>query len=94
MKLEKGDKDLLRSWGYSENDFPQIEEAMKKAKTTYELQGKGHDPADRITREEAVRLLGRREYLSGISRSAFHYSAARNTPDGKTVFFDSSKLFK
>ena len=81
MKLTKEDKALLTSWGYSENDFLQIEKATKKTMTTYELSCKI------ISREEVIQILGRTEYLSGIARSAFHGSASRGN-----VYFDSSKL--
>ena len=91
MKLTNEDKALLLDWGYPEEDFAQIEEAFQKSKTTYEL-------GDfRISREEAIRLLGRRQYLSGVARSAFHRTAAREVPmstSGEVVYFDSSKLFK
>lgn len=92
MELTKSDKALLASWGFREKDFPQIEEAMKKSKTKYKL---GATP---ISREKAIALLGREVYLSGISRSAFHFSAAREVPSKdvviKVVYFDSSSLFK
>lgn len=88
MKLTKADKDLLLSWGYDESDFPQIEEAMRKKKTQYELGN------SQISREEAIQRLGRRNFLSGIARSAFHYSAVRETIDGERVYFDSSRLFE
>ena len=88
MKLTKKDKDLLFSWGYTERDFPQIEEATRSAKTKYKLDGKP------IGRAEAICLLGRLTYLSGIARSAFHWSAIRETDDGREILFDSSRLFK
>jgi hypothetical protein len=88
VKLSENDKALLTKWGYPESDFSQIEEAMKKSKTKYELEG------FHISREEAIDLLGREEYLSGIARSAFHYTAARETANNKVVYFDSSNLFK
>ena len=91
MKLTSEDKQLLISWGYAENDFRQIEEAMQKSKTKYTL------GSFQISRDEALRLLGRREYLSGIARSAFHYTAARCVPmstTDETVYFDSSALFR
>lgn len=91
MKLTNEDKALLLHWGYTEKDFAQIEEAFQKSKTNYEL-------GDfRISREEAIRLLGRRQWLSGIARSAFHWTAAREVPmsmSGEVVYFDSSNLFK
>lgn len=88
MKLTNQDKMLLRGMGHDDKDFPQIEEAMRKYYTTYDLDG------ETISREQAIALLGREAYLSGISRSAFHYTAARSTDDGRVVGFDSSKLFK
>lgn len=88
MKLTEQDKKWLREFGHDDKDFPQIEEAMQKRYTTYDLDGQT------ISREQAIALLGRKTYLSGISRSAFHYSAVRCTDDEKCVGFDSSKLFK
>lgn len=88
MKLTNEDRAMLLDWGYPEEDFAQIEEAFKKSKTTYELGDTS------ISREDAIAALGRRDYLSGIARSAFHFTAARETADGKFVYFDSSKLFK
>lgn len=91
MKLAESDKELLISWGFAEKDFPQIEEAFQKSKTKYKL---GSTP---ISREKAINLLGRERYLSGISRSAFHFSAAREVPNsttGENIYFDSSALFK
>lgn len=86
MKLKKEDTELLKDWGFLEKDLKQIEEATKK--TTYEINDK------KISATKALEILGREEYLSGISRSAFHWSSARNNNNGETVFFDSSKLFE
>ena len=88
MNLTKTDKDLLLGWGYSERDFPQIEEALQKSKTKYKLE------SAQISRDKAISLLGREQFLSGISRSAFHHTAVRQTADGRFVFFDSSNLFR
>lgn len=85
MKLTNKDRKLLIKWGHDEKDFNQIEEATRK--TVYEMNGK------RIPRKKALEVLGKEEYLSGISRSAFHQSAVRNNND-KIIYFDSSKLFK
>lgn len=86
MKLTQADKILLLDMGNPESDFTQIEEATRR--TVYEYDGK------EINRGEAITLLGRRNYLAGIARSAFHWSAAQITPEGKYVFFDSSRLFE
>lgn len=86
MKLTKTDKELLIKWGNKEDDMQQIERATTK--TTYELND------EKISCKRALEVLGREEYLSGISRSAFHYSALRNNDNGETVYFNSSKLFE
>lgn len=88
MKLTAQDKEWLRGWGHDDSDFPQIEEAMHKNKTTYELDDKT------ISREQAINLLGRCDFIAGLSRSAFHYSAVRFLGDGRAVYFDSSNLFR
>lgn len=88
MKLTNEDKELLVSLGYPEDDFEQIEAAT--VVTTYKLNHK-----EKITRDKAIELLGRRTYLSGISRSAFHFTSCRQVEGtGDVVAFDSSKLFK
>jgi hypothetical protein len=86
MKLTQEDKTILREMGHKDSDFEQIEEATRR--TVYKCDGV------RITCAEAIELLGRRDFLSGISRSAFHWSAERVTPDGKSIYFDSARLFK
>lgn len=87
MKLTKLDKEYLKDLGVSEEDFRQIEEATTKTK--YELDNKN------ISRTRAIEILGREIYLSGITRSAFHWSAVRYSLDGNTtIYFDSSKLFQ
>ena len=88
MKLAKEDKELLLYLGHTECDLAQIETALRRNRTTYCLDNK------QITRDEAVRLLGREKYLSGISRSAFHSSAVQYAEGGQAVYFDSSRMFK
>lgn len=88
MKLTEDDKRLLRSWGHEESDFAQIEEAFSASKTKYELNDKP------ISREKAIEVLGRECYLSGIARSAFHFTAERETQSGDSVYFDSHNLFR
>lgn len=88
MKLTIDDKKILKDFGCNILDFFQIEKAMGNSITTYEIETKP------ISREEAKELLGKKIYLSGISRSAFHGSAARETKDGRAIYFDSSRLFR
>ena len=49
---------------------------------------------EKITIKGAIELLGRKNFLSGIARSAFHWDAMRETEDGRKIFFDSSRLFR
>lgn len=88
MKLTSEDKAYLKELGHPETDFAQIEEAI--GKTVYTLNFK-----KQIALEKVLELLGRQTFLSGISRSAFHFSAVRQIGDSDvTVDFDSSKLFE
>lgn len=92
MKLTPDDKRLLRSWGYLEQDMEQISEAIRK--TTYtayiadSTRGKG------ISADAAVSILGRETFLSGIGRSAFHFTALRENDEHTRVLFNSHKLFQ
>lgn len=86
MKLTQADKSILLDMGYLESDFVQIEEATRR--TDYEYCGR------QVSRDEAISLRERRSYLVGIGGSAFHWSAVQFTPEGKPVYFDSSRLFK
>lgn len=86
MKLTSEDKVLLLEMGHPESDFGQIEEAT--CKTVYEYCGR------RIGQKRALELLGRKSYLAGIGRSAFHFSAVQLTPQDVPVYFDSHRLFK
>ncbi len=88
MELEKEDRAFLAALGYDEHDLPQIKDALHASRTAYSLDG------EPITRAQALHLLGRESYLAGISRSAFHFTAAQTAGNGKTVYFDSYKLFQ
>jgi hypothetical protein len=81
VKLTKKDKDILKEIGYLDEDMEQIERATTK--TSFELEDK------KIRIREVLKLLSRREFLSGIGRSAFHRSCVRNK-----IYFNSGELFK
>lgn len=76
------------------DDLRQLEEAADG--TTYELcDADCRNVIQEISCETAIRLLGRETWISGLVRSAFHWTAARQTADGKNyIMFDSRKLFK
>jgi hypothetical protein len=88
MKLTNEDKQLLEKWGYPDSDFEQIEEALKTTITVYEMNN------IKISRAKAIEILGREVWLSGVGRSAFHWSAYRENEEKQGVFFNSSRLFK
>lgn len=93
MKLTNQDKEYLKKIGYTNKDFSQIEQAT--GKTIYTLCDENSGKETRINTADAIETLGRENYLSGISRSAFHWSAVRETKiKGIVVYFDSSKLFR
>lgn len=85
MKLTEQDKVCLLSIGNRLQDLNQIEYAV--AKTTFKCDG------EHISQAEALTILGRKDFLCGMSRSAFHWDTSRTTPDGRTVDFDSSRYF-
>lgn len=91
MKLTISDIALLKSWGYMQKDIPQIQEAVLRS--SYELYEKKTDKTKFISASDAISILGREIFLSGIGRSAFHWSSSRETED-YVVSFDSRILFK
>ena len=88
MKLNNDDKIWLLELNYTEDDFWQIEQALNANITKYTIDGVP------VSRDKTIRFLGRKQFISGIARSAFHYTAARETADGKVVLFDSSRMFR
>ena len=94
MTLTEKDKADLLAMDVPAEDFQQIEEVAQTKYTRYMLYENGSERGKRISREETIRLLGRRVWLSGLARSAFHYTACRG-PDGGTFFviFDSRRYF-
>ena len=91
FKLTKEDKEQLESWGFKEEDFSQIEEAGRETIYLIDL----NDSTEiSISREQVLETMETKEFLSGIGRSAFHWSAVRYDKQGKAVYFDSSGLFR
>lgn len=88
------DVTYLKELNEDEMSIAQIDRAVTK--TIYErlIIEDGQDKSVRISRLEAKQILGSKEFLSGLSRSAFHWDAVRIANDGTSVYFDSSKLFQ
>lgn len=102
MVLQKQDVEILKGFGHLDSDIPQIQEGIKVS--TYELYKRlnpdAEDFEDRsklvrnLTAKEAYRRLGRKAFLSGIGRSAFHMSSVRDCANEKYfIMFDSGALF-
>ena len=94
MKLTKADKEILLKMSVPANDFQQIESASRKTKYSLSKCGIGYGEK-KISEKEAMEILGRELFLSGLRRSAFHWSAVRIDNAGiNKVFFDSSAFFR
>lgn len=79
MKLTNKDKNYLSSIGYHNDDFDVIERVSKKME--YEMFSKkdnGNEPIEvKITEKQALSLLGRESFLTGLARATFYDSAVR-----------------
>lgn len=89
MKLTNQDKDFLASIGVPNSDFQQIEDAMDIKYTSYKIYNPYHIKYDKISRSQAIKILGREIYLSGLSRSAFHFTSHRKGKNGREVYFNT-----
>lgn len=95
MKFTEEHKKILRDFGHPESDMWQLEEATKNSNTIYTLSSRDHSvKTRRISTKECIELLGIKGFLSGISRSAFHWDASKEVDDVLVIDFDSRKLFK
>lgn len=86
FKLTFEDKELLRTWGYEDREFKQIENCANNGEY-FHLKG---NRSYAICLKTALKKLGCKKFLSGLSRSAFHWSAVREYNDYK-VLFDMGK---
>ena len=83
---------IILNFGYPKKDLEQIEAALSK--TDFELYDQSKTEDEKITIDKAIEILGEELFLSGICRSAFHWSATRESKKGQKVYFNSSRLFK
>ena len=93
--LNEEDRVKLGRDGYTQTDIEQIDRAIEM--TDYRLFEKDADilkKGKKISAKKARILLGAKEFLSGIGRSTFHWTAIRDLPDGRKICFDSSKQFE
>lgn len=84
---------LKEHCGEDEAGIAQIDRAVTNTVYKKTIIENERDKLVQISSSEARRILGNEQFLSGLARSAFHYTAVRTNTDGVDVRFDSSKLF-
>lgn len=97
MKLTDEDKKYLREM-YDETEeryLKQIEDCSKKT-SFYYINDRKWGTAKKISEAEAIRLLGRERFVSGMHRAAFHRSAIRELPENEDQYvkFDSRAFWR
>ena len=93
IEMTEERKKIFRDMGHEEGDMRQLSQALKRTK--YKVSSREEGKTTSISAVQALEILGEKKFLSGISRSAYHYTAARETEDGEfVVYFDSSMLFR
>lgn len=87
MNLTRNDIIFLQEIGFQAEDMEQIDIAIDYTILTLE-------DDTQISVKKACDILGREEFLSGIGRSAFHYTSVRFGKDETAIYFDTSEMFK
>lgn len=85
FELCKDARERFKRLGHIDKDMRQLCDAV--ATTKYYL-----NDSIQLTADEAYDMLGESDFMSGLSRSAFHFSSVRECNEG-AIFFDSSALF-
>lgn len=86
----KKDIKLLKKWGYPIKDIAQMQAAMRiRGFIVFK-----DDKDKRVSRKKVINELGKREFLSGLSRACFHWDAYRKTDEGVGYNFDAWPMFK
>lgn len=90
MQMTDSDRQFFLRVGHPETDLPQLSRAMRDVRLTIS-NGSEEKP---ISASEAIKVLGRETFLSGISRAAFHCSCGRTSSDGQYIAFSLSHWWK
>ena len=85
--LSDKDKKTLLKWGHPEKELKQIEDATNAGT----FQTKKGACIGWLT---AKRLVGTENFLSGIARASFHWTATRDSAVCGFVYFNFSNYFK
>lgn len=88
FRLTGSDKEQLKLFGYLDKDFNQIEFAANEVSLFYNNK--------KISVDECITLIGRKRFLSGIARAAFHMTVVRSASEDETksVLFDGHDMWK
>lgn len=92
MNINKKDIIVLKSWGTTDKEINQMKEAKKQLKL-FLTNIKTNTYDKRITQKEAIEILGREKFLSGLHRASFHCSVCRHNGDN-SIYFDDYDFFK
>ena len=92
MKLTNKDKNYLLSIGYKNEDFTAIEDVTKNIK--YSLHFTCSKAEIKLNQKQAIGMLGRETFLSGIGRATFHNSAVRTIErlPNMAIYFERKKF--
>lgn len=94
MHLTNKQKDYYRSLGWDNDDIAQFQGMGKYCKLTLCEEPSGKK-IRRITQKEAIEILGKDTFMSGMERACFHWNCSRsNEQDNLSVTFDNSSMFK
>lgn len=86
-------KEIINIIDNLENETKEDKEQIKRALKCTKYRLCGDYTTTKISRKEAIEILGKELFVSGLERSAFHWTALRTNGD-KSILFDSSDLFK
>jgi hypothetical protein len=94
MKLTNKDKDYLLSIGYKNEDFTAIEDATKNIKYSLCFASDSKKPEVKLNQKQAIGMLGRETFLSGVGRATFHNSAVRSSESlpNVSIYFERKKF--
>lgn len=87
FKLNDKQKKVLLDWGYREDEITQMEECVNCGTITNENTHRV------LSWKTALKRLGEKDFLSGIGRASFHWTAMRGEGDVR-IYFDFSNYFK
>lgn len=83
--LNNKDVQVLTEWGHSTQEIHQIDECISSVEFEY------CDTDRRVSMKSVLKGMDRTEFLSGMSRAAFHWTSVRRMKNGREVLFDCGR---